>query len=203
MPTYGKKLLDNNGNVILPKTRSNLVYHGSTLLSTYLDNIVNGSVTVGNANKLIGREAVVSNGAWHLKATTDGSIVPYSRASSDKNGNEISSTYVSKTGQSTINGGDINGNSVFTLNSTGNEGSIKYFNNTSKGWVAGVGCGGSGNFFTIWSFDASTNLLTIDTNGHVATNPSKNFTNWCVRNCITTDSAWSTVPSNRYWFIRA
>ena len=52
MPTYGKKLLDNNGNTILPKTRSNLVYHGSTLLSTYLDNIVNGSVTVGKATAL-------------------------------------------------------------------------------------------------------------------------------------------------------
>ena len=52
MPTYGKKLLDNNGNVILPKTRTNLIYHGSTLLSTYLDNIVNGSVTVGKATAL-------------------------------------------------------------------------------------------------------------------------------------------------------
>ena len=52
MPTYGKKLLDATGNVILPKTRSNLVYHGSTLLSTYLDNIVNGSVTVGKATAL-------------------------------------------------------------------------------------------------------------------------------------------------------
>ena len=26
MATYGKKLLDNSGNVILPKTRSSLVY---------------------------------------------------------------------------------------------------------------------------------------------------------------------------------
>ena len=52
MPTYGKKLLDNNGNTILPKTRTNLIYHGSTLLSTYLDNIVNGSVTVGKATAL-------------------------------------------------------------------------------------------------------------------------------------------------------
>ena len=26
MATYGKKLLDGNGNVILPKTRSSLVY---------------------------------------------------------------------------------------------------------------------------------------------------------------------------------
>ena len=59
MPTYGKKLLDNNGNVILPKTRSNLVYHGSTLLSTKLNsidteisNIKNGTTTVAKATAL-------------------------------------------------------------------------------------------------------------------------------------------------------
>ena len=59
MPTYGKKLLDATGNVILPKTRSNLVYHGSTLLSTYLDNIdteitniKNGTTTVAKATAL-------------------------------------------------------------------------------------------------------------------------------------------------------
>lgn len=59
MPTYGKKLLDNNGNTILPKTRSNLVYHGSTLLSTKLNsidteisNIKNGTTTVAKATAL-------------------------------------------------------------------------------------------------------------------------------------------------------
>ena len=59
MPTYGKKLLDNNGNVILPKTRSNLVYHGSTLLSTKINNIdteitniKNGTTTVAKATAL-------------------------------------------------------------------------------------------------------------------------------------------------------
>ena len=59
MPTYGKKLLDATGNVILPKTRSNLVYHGSTLLSTKIDNIdteisniKNGTTTVAKATAL-------------------------------------------------------------------------------------------------------------------------------------------------------
>ena len=67
MPTYGKKLLDNNGNVILPKTRSNLVYHtNNQLVSTILDNlstnisaistsianIKNGTTTVGKATAL-------------------------------------------------------------------------------------------------------------------------------------------------------
>ena len=59
MPTYGKKLLDATGNVILPKTRSNLVYHGSTLLSTKLNsidteisNIKNGTTTVAKATAL-------------------------------------------------------------------------------------------------------------------------------------------------------
>ena len=59
MPTYGKKLLDATGNVILPKTRSNLVYHGSTLLSTKINNIdteitniKNGTTTVAKATAL-------------------------------------------------------------------------------------------------------------------------------------------------------
>ena len=31
MATYGKKLTDGNGNTLLPKTRTNLVYHGYEL----------------------------------------------------------------------------------------------------------------------------------------------------------------------------
>ena len=68
MPTYGKKLLDATGNVILPKTRSNLVYHGSTLLSTKIDNIdteisniKNGTTTVAKANALTTTTAGDSN----------------------------------------------------------------------------------------------------------------------------------------------
>ena len=189
MPTYGKKLLDNNGNVILPKTRTNLIYHGSTLLSTYLDNIVNGSVTVGKATALT-TNAGDSNTPIYFSGGK-----PVSTGKSFAN-------YVAKDSTSTISVPSM-ATAILHLVTTGQEASIEYKNSSSKGWTAGAGCGGSGNFFTIWSFDASTNLLTIDTNGHVATNPSKNFTNWCVRNCITTDSAWSTVPSNRYWFIRA
>ena len=53
MATYGKKLLDGEGNIILPKTRSSLVYmdDNSTVEDT-IKKILNGTTVVGKANKL-------------------------------------------------------------------------------------------------------------------------------------------------------
>ena len=53
MATYGKKLLDINGNVILPKTRSSLVYmdNNSTVEDT-INKIISGTTVVGKATKL-------------------------------------------------------------------------------------------------------------------------------------------------------
>ena len=53
MATYGKKLLDNNNNVILPKTRSSLVYmdDNSTVEDT-INKIISGTTVVGKATKL-------------------------------------------------------------------------------------------------------------------------------------------------------
>ena len=53
MATYGKKLLDSNNNVILPKTRSSLVYmnNNSTVEDT-INKIISGTTVVGKATKL-------------------------------------------------------------------------------------------------------------------------------------------------------
>ena len=50
MATYGKKLLDSEGNIILPKTRSSLVYmdDNSTVEDT-INKIINGTTVVGKA----------------------------------------------------------------------------------------------------------------------------------------------------------
>ena len=53
MATYGKKLLDSNNNVILPKTRSNLVYmNNNETLENTIKYILNGTTVVGKATKL-------------------------------------------------------------------------------------------------------------------------------------------------------
>ena len=197
MPTYGKKLIDNNGNVILPKTRTNLIYHGSTLLSTYLDNIdteisniKNGTTTVAKATALTTTTAGDSN-----------TPVYFSNGKPVSTGKSFAN-YVSKDSTSTISVPSM-ATAILHLVTTGQEASIEYKNGSSKGWTVGVGCGGAGNKFSIWSTDVTRNLMTIQTNGAIQAAKDINFTDWCVRNCITTDSAWSSVPSNRYWFIRA
>ena len=53
MATYGKKLLDMNGNVILPKTRSSLVYmDDNETVEDTINKILNGTTAVGKATKL-------------------------------------------------------------------------------------------------------------------------------------------------------
>ena len=53
MATYGKKLLDMNGNVILPKTRSNLVYmNNDETVENTINKIISGTTVVGKATKL-------------------------------------------------------------------------------------------------------------------------------------------------------
>ena len=53
MATYGKKLLDSEGNIILPKTRSSLVYmDDNETLENTIKKILSGETTVGKANKL-------------------------------------------------------------------------------------------------------------------------------------------------------
>lgn len=81
MATYGKKLTDGNGNTLLPKTRTNLVYHGSELLSTKIDNIdtaikniVNGTAKVANATTADTANAV----AWNNVSGRPSSFTPSS-----------------------------------------------------------------------------------------------------------------------------
>ena len=53
MATYGKKLLDINGNIILPKTRSSLVYmDDNSTVEDKISSILNGTTVVGKANLL-------------------------------------------------------------------------------------------------------------------------------------------------------
>ena len=50
MATYGKKLLDLNGNIILPKTRSSLVYmNDNSTVEDKISSILSGSTVVGKA----------------------------------------------------------------------------------------------------------------------------------------------------------
>ena len=59
MAVYGKKLLDNEGNTILPKTRSNLVYMSDdNTVEDTIEKIKSGEIVVGKAadtNQLVGR----------------------------------------------------------------------------------------------------------------------------------------------------
>ena len=77
MAVYGKKLLDNEGNTILPKTRSNLVYMSDDeTVEDKINGIINGTIQVKeaenaekawSADRLIGRTAVYSgDGHWYL-----------------------------------------------------------------------------------------------------------------------------------------
>ena len=53
MATYGKKLLDSNNNVILPKTRSSLVYmNNNETVEDTIKKILSGETVVGKATKL-------------------------------------------------------------------------------------------------------------------------------------------------------
>ena len=50
MATYGKKLIDGEGNIILPKTRSSLVYmDDNETLENTIKKILSGETTVGKA----------------------------------------------------------------------------------------------------------------------------------------------------------
>ena len=103
MAVYGKKLLDNEGNTILPKTRSNLVYMSddSTVEDT-IAGIKSGSIAVGNSNKLNGRETRFSGPYWALKATGSDTplngAIPYYAAVCDNEGNQFQAAYARLTG---------------------------------------------------------------------------------------------------------
>ena len=118
MPTYGKKLLDNNGNTILPKTRSNLVYHGSTLLSTKINNIDTEITNIKNGTTTVGRSAVANAvrdqnvsgrnyGLYQTSGDTSGIAIwdltlnkprVFNNAIADQNGNVINTTYLKLSG---------------------------------------------------------------------------------------------------------
>ena len=129
MATYGKKLLDVNGNVILPKTRSSLVYmdNNETVEDT-IKNIlseitkIKDGTTTTNASKILGEQASMANPAhncFYLAATDtsglnvkDGARSYYSSlfAKNDWSGRQIDTTYMPKsggifTGRVTFNGG--------------------------------------------------------------------------------------------------
>ena len=98
MAVYGKKLLDNEGNTILPKTRSNLVYMSDdNTVEDTITKIKSGEIVVGKAtdtSKVIGRDAVYSpQGWWYMHNTgTDIHVqncIPYFAACTDHQGKWI------------------------------------------------------------------------------------------------------------------
>ena len=134
MPTYGKKLLDNNGNTILPKTRSNLVYHGSTLLSTKINNIDTEITNIKNGTTTVGRSAVANAvrdqnvsgrnyGLYQTSGDTSGIAIwdltlnkprVFNNAIADQNGNVINTTYLK------LSGGNMTGNlNAYSTNRAG------------------------------------------------------------------------------------
>ena len=94
MAVYGKKLLDNEGNTILPKTRSNLVYMSDdNTVEDTITKIKSGEIVVGKAtdtSKVIGRDAVYSSSGWWYLHNIAGDVqfencVPYYYAMRTKN----------------------------------------------------------------------------------------------------------------------
>ena len=99
---------------------------------------------------------------------------------------------------------NISGGSVVTIDSTGNEASIKYQKNSdgNSAWTVGQGCAQTGKKFCIYSHQNDTNILTIDPDSTSITTLSKNRSTWALRNSIITASSWSPVASDSIWFIR-
>ena len=114
MATYGKKLLDINGNIILPKTRSSLVYMDdnetvedkiSSILSE-ITKIKDGSTVVGKALTI--RDANITDKNYQFYSAANTSIAiwdatlnnsrPIDRAVNDINANPIHTTYMPKGG---------------------------------------------------------------------------------------------------------
>ena len=98
MAVYGKKLLDNEGNTILPKTRASLVYTSDDeTVEDTINGIKNGSIQVGsalNTSKVIGRDAVYSPQGWWYLHNTGSDIhiqncIPYAAACMDHQGKWI------------------------------------------------------------------------------------------------------------------
>ena len=122
MATYGKKLLDINGNVILPKTRSSLVYMDNnetvedkigkilesiTANGNEITNIKNGTTTT-NANKILGNSVVVTKTESEKDifyiTDSEGQPIPYGSAFNDQNQKNIAETYMPKSGGSFTGG---------------------------------------------------------------------------------------------------
>ena len=117
MATYGKKLLDSNNNVILPKTRSNLVYmnNNETVEKTINDilkrlGLIEDGTILTNANQIVNEAILVSgeNGDGSFMVATDASTTNNKNSSRayynalyakcDYDGNEISTKYMPKSG---------------------------------------------------------------------------------------------------------
>ena len=150
MPTYGKKLLDNNGNVILPKTRSNLVYHGNVLLSTKLNSIDTEITNIKNGTTIVGRSAVANairdgnnpdiryniNAADPLNSDSNIILQDISNnkvrgieyANTDKQGNVIHTTYLK------LSGGNMTGTLTCNANAYAACHNMVAYN--KGGWIA-------------------------------------------------------------------
>lgn len=86
MAVYGKKLIDNEGNTILPKTRSNLVYMSDdNTVEDTITKIKSGEIVVGKSadtNKLLGRTVNLTSSDGVYVAPNEGDpqklgCVPY------------------------------------------------------------------------------------------------------------------------------
>ena len=112
MATYGKKLLDVNGNVILPKTRSSLVYmDDNSTVEDAIKKILSGETPVERARSLPDNN-ILRN--YSLYATSTSGITrktpiaiwddvledsrPVDRAFYDANGDQINTTYARRDG---------------------------------------------------------------------------------------------------------
>ena len=102
MATYGRKLVDVNGNVILPKTRSSLVYmNNNETVEDTISKIISGKTIIGKATY----------------ATSAGTAV-------DQTARNTASAAMPKTG-GTFSGG-------VTFNAASTFGAVTNFNNTVK-----------------------------------------------------------------------
>ena len=135
MAVYGKKLLDNEGNTILPKTRASLVYTSDdSTVEDKISDIIDGTIQVKeaenaekawSADRLIGRAAVYSgNGYWYMHNTGSDihiqNCIPYFAACTDHQGKWITD-YMPKTGGTFSGGVSVNGNFIVNGQGTFNQ----------------------------------------------------------------------------------
>ena len=220
MATYGKKLLDSEGNIILPKTRSSLVYmDDNETLENTIKKILSGETTVGKAidcssagnlrmyntetdqTSYVGLSSEDSAGnlCFFWDSTNSKTVLVQGY---DNTARTTANNAMPKTGGTFSN--NVSSSSVIVINSTGNEASIRYNRSSdgNNGWALGEGCANAGKKFCLFSFASGVNIIEVDPSTNSIHSADTNRATWCLRNSIVTNSGWAAVASNALWFIR-